>query len=321
MTINLPKYKPPLLLRNGHLATIVPNLFRKSAFQYNHRERIDTDDGDFLRVDSYRQNSEEVLVLLHGLEGSSMRPYIRNLAQVAVGAGLDVIALNFRSCGGEMNLKARFYHSGETGDLGFLLKHLKAKKKYNKAYLAGFSLGGNVMLKYLGEQSDQAKEFVKGAMAISVPVDLATSAKEIEKFTNSLYLKRFLRSLKGKVRAKMHAFPHAADWMGGLGASGFYDFDDAVTAPLHGFDGVMDYYTSSSSLPLLDKIKVPTLLLNAQNDSFLSENCYPQLNESEYFHPLYPDFGGHVGFARLPLNRSGFVEEVFLEFLGELQDV
>jgi predicted alpha/beta-fold hydrolase len=319
MTSKLPKYRPPFLLRNAHLATIVPNLFRKSTFQYSQRSRITTDDGDFLLVDSYPQNSDEVLVLLHGLEGSSMRPYIRNLAQVAVGMGLDVIALNFRSCGGEMNLNARFYHSGETSDLDFLLNHLKAEKKYRNAYMAGFSLGGNVLLKYLGEQGEQVKEFVKGAMAISVPVDLATSAKEIEKFSNSHYLKRFLKSLKEKVRSKMHTFPDAADWKGGLKATGFYDFDDAVTAPLHGFDGVMDYYTQASSLPLLHKIKVPTLLLNARNDSFLSESCYPQLKESDFFHPLYPDFGGHVGFARLPLNRSGFVEEVFVEFLDRLR--
>lgn len=319
MTSKLPKYRPPLLLRNTHLATIVPNLFRKSTFQYSQRSQIATEDGDFLVVDSYRQNSDDVLVLLHGLEGSSTRPYIRNLAQVAVGIGLDVIALNFRSCGGQMNLQARFYHSGETGDLGFLLNHLKSEEKYRNAYLTGFSLGGNVLLKYLGEQGEQAKEFVKGAMAISVPVDLAASAKEIEKFSNSLYLKRFLRSLKEKVRTKMHTFPDAADWKGGLRASGFYDFDDAITAPLHGFDGVMDYYTQASSLPLLHQIKVPTLLLNAGNDSFLSESCYPQLKESDYFHPLYPDFGGHVGFARLPLNRSGFVEEVFVDFLSFLR--
>jgi predicted alpha/beta-fold hydrolase len=317
---SFPEYRPPIIFKNGHLGTILPNLLRKSDFQYSQRGRLETKDGDFLIVDRYLQNSSKALVLLHGVEGSSLRPYMRNLAKVAVYQGLDIVALNFRSCGGEMNLKARFYHSGETSDLGFLLDYLKEEGKYQEIYLAGFSLGGNVLLKYLSEKAEHARPFIKGAMAVSVPVDLEGSAKEIDKFSNSLYLNRFLKSLKGKIRTKMLLFPHAADWDGGLKAKGFQDFDDAVTAPLHGFESVRDYYTRASSLPLLQNIKVPTLLLNAKDDSFLSKNCYPAGNASPYFNSLYPSFGGHVGFAYWPVTEKAFTEQLFLEFLSGLEN-
>lgn len=311
-------YRPSILWQGGHIATIGTHLIRSSDFSFSKTEHLDTPDGDVLRIESRLTGKRDAVVILHGLEGSSERPYVRNMAGTAVALGLDVVALNFRSCGGLMNKKARFYHSGETGDFCFLIDHLRSVKKIDNIIGVGFSLGGNVLLKYLGERGAEKNSGLIAALAISVPLDLRTSALRIEKWDNFLYMRRFLKSLKEKVRAKMDAFPQAADWKRGLKAKTFHEFDDAVTAPLHGFDGVLDYYEKSSSRSYLDKISIPTLILNARNDPFLSRDCYPEEGNSPSLITMYPNFGGHVGF---PLNSPGeknLAERVLSIMVGEL---
>ena len=304
----IPEYRAPLLFRQGHLSTLVHHFFRPSAFQYHRSERIITADSDFFLVDRFDSGSSAITVILHGLEGHSGRPYVRNMAAVAAATGTDVAALNFRSCKGGMNEQARFYHSGETGDLACFIEKIKVEGKYQSVFLAGFSLGGNVLLKYLGEKGSGLPEIVKAALAVSAPVDLATSAQKIEHYSNRLYLNRFLKSLKQKVRQKMEKFPDAVDWERGLKATTFFEFDDAVTAPLHGFNGAADYYANCSSLRFLPDIEVPALLLNAKDDPFLSDQCYPDLGNHPRFRGHYPMAGGHVAFSNWPLRRASFSE-------------
>lgn len=310
-------YNPSIFLRNGHFATITAHILRKPVFEYTKSIEWQTSDGDLLSVDHFSQNNKKAVIMLHGLEGHSKRPYMLGMAGKAKSIGYDVLALNFRSCGGKMNIKPRFYHSGETEDLRFVVRKVESEFNYSEIVLIGFSLGGNVLLKYLGEEKSSITKRIKSAVAVSVPVDLATSALEIERFQNRLYLNRFLRSLKQKVRLKMEVYPGAADWQSGLKAKTFHAFDDAVTAPLHGFKSVQHYYSAASSLPDLESIAIPVLLLSSANDSFLSKNCFPKEQEvtNPNFHYYYPSHGGHVGFPENIFIKETFVESLFPEWL------
>lgn len=301
------------------MATIGTHLMRSSDFNFSGSDYLDTPDGDFLYIETHLTGKRDAVIILHGLEGSSGRPYVRNMARAAIGLGLDVVALNFRGCGGRMNKKARFYHSGETGDLRFLIDYLKSEKKIENLVGVGFSLGGNVLLKYLGEWGEAKNSGITAALAISVPLNLRTSALRIEKWDNFLYMRRFLRSLKEKVRAKMSLFPQEADWKAGLRAKTFHEFDDSITAPLHGFAGVLDYYEKSSSLPYLSKIKIPTLILNAKNDPFLSQDCFPLLENHPPLISLYPSFGGHVGFPLNSPREDNLAERAFIHLIEGLK--
>lgn len=312
-------YRPPWFFRNSHAATIGSFLLKTSSLQYNSVIQLETPDHDTLFADRLDQGNNKAVVILHGLEGDSQRPYVKCAANVAVKRGFDAVALNFRSCNGVMNEQARFYHSGDTEDLQLLITHLFEVYNYESIVLMGFSLGGNVMFKYLGEKGSGIDRRILGGMGVSVPVDLATSAKKIERFSNRLYQNRFLKSLKNKIRQKRERFPDVVDWNRGLAANTIREFDDAVTAPLHGFRGVHDYYKRASSFPLLKNIDVPGVLLNAQNDSFLSSACFPTEGLSPKVHTLYPKNGGHVGFSFWPVTEPNFAERVWDLFLEELK--
>jgi len=263
------------------------------------RERIELPDGDFVDVDWSRKKSRKLVIVLHGLEGSADRPYIRGIIKVMNEAGWDGVGLNFRGCSGSPNRLARGYHSGETGDLGFLVEWVIDSGKYDEITIVGFSLGGNVTLKYLGEQGEELHPMIKRAVAISTPVHLASCSIELQKLKNWPYLNSFLKSLKQKIRDKSDILKGVIDLEKAYRTKNFYQYDDLVTAPLHGFDSAMDYYTKSSSLQYIPDIKIPTLVINAKNDSFLSEDSYPRqlAQQSDLFHLEIPDYGGHVGFA------------------------
>lgn len=289
-----PGYHRPPVLFHPHLETIYPALFRKVELQQPTRERINTPDDDFLDLDIYRQGASDCVVISHGLEGNSSRAYIRGMAKALLSAGFDVIAWNYRGCSGELNRQRRFYHSGASDDLATVVAH--ASRSYPKVSLVGFSLGGNLTLKYLGE--GQPHPAVNKAVVFSVPMDLYTSCLEISRPGNWIYAQRFLKSLKLKVLAKAavrNDLPVAdLDSVKTLMA-----FDDVFTGPVHGFRDAMDYYTRSSSLPLLSSIMVRTLVVNAKNDPFLSPACFPDPSKASSSVVLeYPDHGGHVGFAR-----------------------
>lgn len=302
-------YVPPKILFNRHVETIYPSLFRKVEFNIPVTERLSTPDDDFLDLDWYRQNSEKCVIISHGLEGNSKRAYVTGMAKGLFGKGFDVLAWNYRGCSGEMNRQLRFYHSGATDDLHTVV--LRAIQDYPSIYLIGFSLGGNLTLKYLGERT--VTDFIKKSVAFSVPLDLHTSCLEISKPSNWIYSERFLRSLKKKVKEKAKVRNDLK--IENLDqAKTLFQFDDLFTGPVHGFNGALDYYTRSSAIHFMNKIEVPTLVVNAQNDPFLSPNCFPE-SKSAHVKLEFPGHGGHVGFSRFGHNALYWSEVRAMEFL------
>ena len=293
-------YRPEVFFRNGHLATIYSALLRKVEGPEQFRERIPLPDGDFLDLDWSRSETptHKVLVLLHGLEGNAQRPYMTGSARLFSARGYDVCAVNLRGCSGVPNRLFRSYHSGATEDLHAILRHVLKMSTYKKVYLKGFSLGGNLILKFLGEHP-QYSDRITGAAAISVPCDLHDSLLQLNKAKNWLYTRRFLSTLREKVREKQKRFPERITTAEVEKIRSLKDFDDYYTSRAHGFTDALDYYTRCSSLRFLEGIRVPTLLLNARNDSFLGPRCYPveacRNHSSVYFES--PDYGGHVGFV------------------------
>ena len=313
---NTPTYKPPFWLFNGHLETIFPSLCRSVKIENYNRERVDTPDGDFLDLDWINKDNEKLVILCHGLEGDSYRPYMKGMARALSRGGFDITCMNFRGCSGEMNRKPRFYHSGATDDLETVLEHVINQNKYNRIYIIGFSLGGNMILKYLGEKGHQLNPLIKKAMAISVPLDLSASCLEIAKKENILYEKRFLKSLKNKIIRKTELGLLHVDIPLLKKVSSVWEFDEHFTAPLHGFKNARDYYEKCSALGFIEKISIPTLILNAQNDTFLSETCYPEtlLREHPFVHLETPKRGGHVGFSSFREKGMYWSEKRAVEF-------
>lgn len=298
-------YHPPLFLRNGHLQTIYPNFFRHVEGVAYRRERVETPDGDFLDLDRSAVGAKRAVIVAHGLEGSSTRTYLLGMVRALNRHGWDAVVWNFRGCSGEPNRKLRFYHSGDTPDLHTVITYVVEKGCYDQLALIGFSLGGNVVLKYLGEAGAKVTPPVAAAVTFSVPCDLAGSARKMARRENAVYMKRFMKFLHEKIRAKMAAFPELIDDRGYRRMRTFQEFDDRYTAPLHGFKSARDYWTRASSKPMLPRITVPTLLINALDDPFLSPSCYPyaEADNNPNFFLETPQTGGHVGFVAF--NRDG----------------
>ena len=310
-------YRPPRGFGNGHLQTIFPALFRRVPLVTPHRERIPTPDGDFLDLDWNAENRNPRLAILsHGLEGDSHNTYIQGLARALLRRGWDVLAWNFRGCSGEPNRHLHSYHSGLTDDLRTVVTH--AASSYDKLVLVGFSLGGNMTLKYLSESDLHPK--IAGAVAFSVPCDLASSALQLESLGNRLYMRRFLKSLRGKVRLKMRQFPGQIHDTGLDAMRTFREFDGAYTAPLHGFASADEYWALASCRPTLARIRVPVLLVNALDDPFLPPACYPreEAAASQSFFLETPNHGGHVGFISFRADGEYWSERRTAEFLAGL---
>ena len=298
-------YCPPRFLRNGHLLTLWASQKRKLRLPwepYFRTERLETDDGDFFDVDVLPAlpgaRAAGAVILSHGLEGSSRRPYMRGMAEIFRRAGWDVLARNFRGCSGEPNRTVRMYHGGETEDLHKTVCWA-AGQGYGRLVLAGFSMGGNQTLKYLGEDPSRVPGQVCAAVGVSVPCDLEGSAEMLDRPSRMLYMAYFMSSLRRKVREKHARFPDKVSVAGLSRMVTFEAFDNAYTAPLHGFASARDYWRRSSSLPVLGNIRVPVYLLNAADDPFLSESCFPVelARESRLFTLEMPKHGGHVGFV------------------------
>jgi len=313
---NIPTYKPPFWLFNRHLETIFPSLCRNVPLESYQRERIDTPDGDFLDIDWIIKGHEKLVILCHGLEGDSYRPYMKGMARAFSRNGFDVTSMNYRGCSGEMNRKPRFYHSGATDDLDTVITSVTDRKKYIELYIIGFSLGGNMVLKFLGEKGNKINPLIKKAITLSVPLDLSGSCLEIAKGENVLYERRFLKSLKKKITEKTRLGLLQADLQRLKKVNSVWEFDEHFTAPLHGFKGAVDYYKKCSALGFIDQIAIPTLIINAQNDTFLSETCYPedQLREHPYVYLEMPERGGHVGFSSFQENGMYWSEKRALAF-------
>ncbi|MBL6445065.1 alpha/beta fold hydrolase [Fulvivirga sp. 29W222] len=298
------QYEAPLIYFSAHLETILPALFRKIKNVDYTRERINTPDDDFLDLDWVQNNSNQLVVISHGLEGSSTRPYIKGMARAFSTQGYDVLAWNFRGCSDQINKQLRFYHSGATDDLHHVITHALAKG-YKKVYLIGFSLGGNLTLKYVGERGTNILSQVKMAVAFSVPLDLYTSCVKISEASNFVYSRRFLNNLKAKIISKAAVMPGVLETEKLKNIKTLKDFDDNYTAPLHGFKDAIHYYNTCSSINFLDDISIPTLIVNAKNDPFLSRECYPEDRLREHKYVLFetPERGGHVGFTEF--NKEG----------------
>jgi predicted alpha/beta-fold hydrolase len=308
-------FRPPFFLRNGHLQTILPVLLPREFAVAYERERFDLPDGDFLDLSWVRSGSDKLAILLHGLEGSSEDGFARGAATLLHSAGWDVLAWNFRSCGCEMNRLARFYHSGDTSDLDELIQFVAPE--YSRISLVGVSLGGNVTLKYLGERIPHPS--IIAAVAISVPVDLRASAFALDhRWSNRIYLNRFIKLLVAKIEKKAISFPDQFDVRGIRSVRQFRQFDDRYTAPIHGFRDAADYWKQSSSLRYLRGINVPTLLLNARDDPFLTRESFPYSDARENADLFLetPESGGHVGFIDLANGIERWCERRAVEFLN-----
>ncbi len=287
-------YNRPKIFLSCHLETIYPAFFRKiKNLPLVTRQRIETPDYDFLDLDWMKQGANKVVIIQHGLEGGSTRPYVQGMAKCFYDHGFDVLAWNFRGCSGEMNKTSRFYHSGATDDLDLVVNQAL---DYEEIYLVGFSLGGNLTLKYLGEAKRNNK--IKKAVAISVPLDLDKGVNALHTSRGLIYEKRFIRNLKSKVRLKASLYPDTLSTKNLALVKTLWDFDEYFTAPLHGFDGAVDYYRKCSAKFFLKGISIPTLIINAQNDPILSPESL-DMNLTKDLSNVSMELtkhGGHVGF-------------------------
>ena len=308
-------YRPPFLLRNGHFATIYAGLVRKVEGVIQDREHLELPDGDFLDLDWSKapRSTHRVAILLHGLEGDAQRHYITGSAKKLNENGYDACAVNFRGCSGRPNRLYRSYHSGATEDLMIIISHILKIGQYTEIYLLGFSLGGNLILKYLGEGYTVPGQ-IKAAVTVSVPCDLKDACHQLLQSKNVLYSNRFKKHLIGKLRSKQKDFPENISEQTISNIKTLKDFDDAYTAPAHGFKDAFDYYAQCSSKQFLPQIKVPSLIVNAIDDSFLGETCYPykEAQENPNLYLEVTDFGGHVGFWGR--KNISYTEERALEF-------
>lgn len=310
-------FKPHFFIRNNHLQTIFPALLRKVNGVIYERQRLELEDGDFIDLDWSKIGSNKLLIALHGLEGSAHRPYIKAPIRLFNENGWDGVGINFRGCSGEPNRKLAAYHTGETNDLRNILKTILNDGNYDEIALIGFSLGANVILKYLGEEDELLSHKIKKAVAFSVPCDLASASKVLAKWNNAVYMKKFMDSLKGKVKEKEHLVTDIINLKQVYRSRSFEDFDNAFTAPVFGFKDAFDYWTQSSSKPFLNKIQIPYLIINASDDSFLSKECYPfeEAKRNPLCHLEIPNRGGHVGFVSPDENGFYWSEKRALDFI------
>ena len=320
-------YTPAWWVPGGHLQTLWGKLARRQPTVSTRAERWTTPDGDQLeihRLDAAAAATDNVprLVLLHGLEGTIRSHYLRGLLDQARRRGWAADVVIFRGCNGEINRVPRLYHSGETTDLDFVVRRLADAHPDQPIVLAGVSLGGNVLLKWLGEQGASLHSQVRGAAAVSVPYDLEAGARRIERGFSRIYTWHFLRTLRQKALRKLVHFPGLFDQSRLERARTLYDFDDAVTAPIHGFTGAHDYYHRSSSMQFLAGITVPTLLLSARDDPFLPPQVIDAVQMVAEANPhLVTEVharGGHVGFVSgsRPSRTVYYAEERVVSFLA-----
>lgn len=312
-------FSPSLPFKSAHFNTVYRPLFMKDTIEYK-RKRITTWDADFIDLDFSFVESNTIVLLIHGLEGSSQSNYMITTSNHLNSLGFDTVCMNLRGCSGEDNLLLETYHSGKTDDVSFIIKYLKNHYDYDNIIITGFSLGGNLTLKYLGEYSDIPSE-VKGGIAISVPVDLTSSQAELNKLKNKIYLNEFLKTMKLKLLQKAKKFPDFKLNKELLfKASKFRHLEKQYTVPVFGFESSEDYWLKASAKPFIPEIKVPTLLINALDDSFLSKECYPikEAKEMKNFYLSTPNYGGHVGFmSSFSSTENRWLEQRISRFINE----
>lgn len=322
--MSVSSFNPAWWLHNPHLQTLWGKFFRRSSPHETSVERLETGDGDFIDIHHFNPGSNKpTLFLLHGLEGGIASHYIQGFLEQAAAHNWHAAVMIFRGCGSEPNRTRRLYHSGHTADAAFAIRHLEQQLPSSPLLLAGVSLGGNVLLKYLGEVGPDISPRIAGAVAASVPFDLARSSRHIDRGFSRVYQRAFLKSLRQKAVRKIAEFPDIADERRVSAAATMFEFDDSFTAPVHGFRSAEHYYSESSSLGWLTTISIKTLLLSAVDDPFLPSQVLAEVREVAASNPCieldFPAHGGHVGFVggRNPLNPDYYLERRACEFLAE----
>ncbi|QRJ65676.1 hydrolase [Azospira restricta] len=293
-----PAYRAPKWLPGGHAQTLYPLLIKPLPPAYR-RERWETPDGDFIDLDWIDGAAgQPVVVLFHGLEGSSRSHYATALMQALQARGWTGVVSHFRGCSGEINRLPRAYHSGDSDEVDWVLHRLHQQHPYRPLFAVGVSLGGNALLKWLGEREFRAGDLLRAAAAVCAPLDLAACGHQLGRGFNRLYTRHFLQTLKHNAAEKLRHYPGLFDEQRMRHARNLYEFDDAVTAPLHGFAGADDYWRRASAKPFLRSIRLPTLLLAAKNDPFLPAHALPHADEASPQVTLdLAHEGGHVGFV------------------------
>ncbi|HBD39348.1 alpha/beta fold hydrolase [Cupriavidus metallidurans] len=317
-------FQTPWWLRGGHAQTILPARFTRHRRIVFRRERWDTPDGDFIDLDWTTHPTTPgapLVVMFHGLEGDSRSHYAQTLMAALRERGWQGVIPHFRGCSGELNIAPRFYHSGDSAEIRWVLERVRNQvhtvQPGRQMLAVGISLGGNALLRYLGEEGRGAN-FLSAAAAVSAPLDLAAGGAALSSGFNMIYTRMFLQTLKRKSLAKLEQFPGLYDRETMLGSRDLYAFDNVVTAPLHGFRDTDDYWARASSKPILGEIRIPTLVLNARNDPFLPSQHLPGPREvSDDVLLEQPEHGGHVGFMT---PREGLLGQLpLLPFAGHIE--
>lgn len=285
----------PFMHKHKHVSTIYAGMFKNFSVPNYKRETLELSDGDFLMVDYNLENTQKAVILCHGLEGNSRRPYINSCATYFLARNYSVFAWNNRSCGGAMNRLPRLYHHAAIEDLDAVVQF--ALTKVEEVYLIGYSMGGAQVLNYFGRTQNMSSK-VKAGIAVSVPVEVRSSAESLKQGFNKVYMNNFTSGLSKKLKIKAQQFPELLDWSKIKDIKTFDELDDNFTAPLHGFKDREDYYFSVSPARNIENISKPVLIINALDDPFLGDDCYPVdlATEHEYIHLETPKYGGHCAY-------------------------
>ncbi len=309
------EYNPVLPFRNAHFNTIYRKAFTNPVVEFS-RKRLITPDNDFLDLDFSKVNSNIIIIIVHGLEGSSKSKYVLSNTKYFNRSGYDVCAMNMRGCSGEPNSLYSSYHSGKTDDLSLIIDEISGQ--YEDIYLLGYSLGGNIVLKYTGENSGVLNNKIRKSIGISVPVDLKSAAVELAKKKNYIYNYMFMKEMKEKLRSRVKKFGVDISLEEINRIKNFNEFDNIYTSVAHGFKDAKDYWKKNSSKQFLEHIKIPALLLNAADDTFLGENCYPfaEAKNNRFLILEVPKYGGHVGFnVSFKPEKNHWLEKRILNFI------
>ena len=308
--------KRPAYFVNGHMETIIPSLFFKVDGINYQRERLELQDSDFLDLDWIRNGNERLVILSHGLEGDSNRHYVTRMAKHLSERNWDILAWNNRSCSGEMNRLPRFYHHGATEDIGAVVD--RALPEYDQIVMIGFSMGGGMQQKYLGEKERDSR--IKGAISFSVPCNVQDSADQLGRRGNRFYERRFIGKLKTKILRKSEIMDLPIDVEEVRNVKTFRQLDTAFTLKIHQeYDDAEDFYRKITSDQFLPNINIPLLIVNALNDPMLGDLCYPfeLAKQKQNIYLETPKLGGHVGFT-MPGAKSSYMEVAAERFIEEV---
>lgn len=318
MPIVQSSFLPHYFVQHTRVQTVAPALLRAPSRLSRVRQRLELPDGDFIDLDFTIKGRKKAAIISHGLEGSSDSQYVHGISRALDRECFDIFAWNMRGCSGELNRLLPSYHSGFTEDLETVINHVVGLG-YPQIALIGFSVGGNITLKYLGEAPDRVPTSICASIVFSVPLDLASTAEELACDKNRFYMNIFLRSLLSKLNAKANYFPGEIDLSGADRIRTFAQYDARFIAPLFGFEGAADYWAKASAKPFLENICVPTLILSSKDDAFLRSDSFPTAvaEKSQHIHLEVSQFGGHVGFMySYPWGRY-YSEVRAVEFLRE----